>query len=314
MNPYGIQQIGVFVPNDAVDVYQLGEKLDADAGFIQSKLGFDRLRRKAAGQECSDLCVKAFEDLSGRTEFDLTSVDCVVVVTQNPDGVGLPHASAVVHHKLGLPAGIACFDISLGCTGYVHGLSVICGFLQQNQMQSGLLFTSDPYSRVIDMNDRDTAMLFGDAASCTLISDKPAFLLGESVFCTGSRFSDAIKICSDDNSLKMHGNQVFRFVAKTVPKQIQECLAKNGLTAGYTDLFLVHQGSRYIVETLAGALDLPAGKMPFDASNVGNTVSTTLPLMLKDYVPPESEVNTVLLSGFGVGLSSAATVIKRSVA
>jgi len=114
------------------------------------------------------------------------NIDALIVVTQNPD-VNLPHTSAIVHGKLSLPAKCACFDVSLGCSGYVYGLSIISSFLRENSLRTGLLFTSDPYSKIIDRNDKNTALLFGDAASVTLIGDDPIYTMGSFTFGTIGR-------------------------------------------------------------------------------------------------------------------------------
>ena len=111
-------------------------------------------------------------------------IDCLVVVTQNPDGDGLPHTSAIVHAKLNLKTSCAVFDISLGCSGYVYSLSIIKSFMESNSLKNGLLFTCDPYSKIIDINDKNTSMLFGDAATVTMMNTKPKLLLDKFIFAT----------------------------------------------------------------------------------------------------------------------------------
>jgi 3-oxoacyl-[acyl-carrier-protein] synthase III len=309
MMAWGIERIGAYVPEDSLDVCALGERLDANPQFVREKLGFASLRRKGSEEECSDLCVRAFNDLISNHKVDLSEVDCVVVVTQNADYGGIPHASAIVHQKLKLNASVACFDLSLGCSGYVQGLSVLSGFLAENGLRAGLLFTADPYSRVIDENDRDTVMLFGDAATCSLISRTPRYRMGKAAFLTDSQHSHAIRIPTRGGVLEMDGNLVFRFVAKQVPRQIRHCLQLNNCELDGIDTFLVHQGSKFIVDTLASSLCIPRNKIPFDASSVGNTVSSSLPLLLRKYVDCDVLPSPILLAGFGVGLSSAVNVL-----
>jgi 3-oxoacyl-[acyl-carrier-protein] synthase-3 len=311
MNPFGIQAIGVHAPAEGLDSFALGAAFDASPDFIEQKLGFRSLRRKAAGEECSDLCVRAYQDLLARAAGDLAAIDCVAVVTQNPDGGGIPHASAVVHRKLDLNRSVACFDISLGCTGYVHGLSILCGFLRENDFRAGLLFTSDPYSRIINPVDRDTVLLFGDAATCTYVSCQPRYRPGKTTYLTDGRWAEAIQVPDRAGYLQMNGNQVFRFVAKDVTAQIRHCLAANACTEDDIDLFLVHQGSKYIVDTLAAALKVPQERMPFAAGQLGNTVSSSLPWLLADQLETPKPAKRILLSGFGVGLASATTVLFR---
>jgi 3-oxoacyl-[acyl-carrier-protein] synthase-3 len=308
MNGIGIQEIGIYLPTRTLDVYSQSQQFQIEHKFIDEKLGFKKLCVKEELEETSDLCVKAYENLCQKVDIHLADVDCLVVVTQNPDGYGLPHTSAIVHKKLNIHPDVACFDISLGCSGYVQALSVITSFMQGNQMKCGLLFTADPYSKVINPNDRNTSLLFGDGATCTLISDSPRYTVGKTLHQTAGSMYHAIAVDKESGHLHMEGNLVFRFVAMNVPPQIDKCLYLNGCNPENVDLFLVHQGSKYIVENLAKALQIPFEKMPFKAETIGNTVSSSLPIMLTDYLT--SQYQSIIISGFGVGLSTATTLLK----
>ncbi|MAT15079.1 MAG: 3-oxoacyl-ACP synthase [Planctomyces sp.] len=309
-NP-GIETIGGWIPEQRLDLAELGAKFDAKPEFVKRKIGFTGLARKAQGEECSDLCVHAFNQIASRISFPLSEVECIVVVTQNPDTGAIPHAASLVHQKIGAPDTAACFDISLGCTGYVHGLSIVKGFMRENEMRRGLLFTSDPYSTIIDPEDRDTAMLFGDAATCTVLSENAQYQIGKSDFATESRSARAIYTDHWGGSLSMDGNLVFRSVSLTVPGLIQNNLKRNGTDIDKVDLCLLHQGSKFIVDTVRSLLRQSEEKVPFLAGPYGNTVSSSIPLMLRDVLAKETLPRQILLAGFGVGLSAAATVISR---
>lgn len=305
----GIADIGVHLPAQALDPQELGTRLQADPAFIRTKLGFERLLRKPREEFCSDLCVHAYNELARRRDFANSPIEAIIVVTQNPDGGGIPHASALVHRKLAARPEVACFDISLGCTGYVHGLSIALGFLRDNDLAGGLLFTADPYSQIINVEDRDTVLLFGDAATCTYLCRQPVFEAGRTVYCTDSRAAEAICVAKRGGQLRMDGNQVFRFVVRSVPQLIQQCLERNRLTQSDVDLFLVHQGSRYIVDTLRDQLKVSPERMPFATEQTGNTVSSTIPQLLQPYL--NSKARRIVVVGFGVGLAAAATVLYR---
>ena len=110
----------------------------------------------------------------------------------------------------------------------------------------------------------------------------------------------------------MSGNQVFRYVAKNVPKQIRHCLSKNDCDLDSIDLFLLHQGSKYIVETLATHLGVDKARVPFTSGQIGNTVSSSIPLLLAPLLDRvDGPPSRMLLSGFGVGLAAATTVVFR---
>lgn len=312
MSDVGIEAIGYHLPSATLDCVAVGEPLNASPDFIDQKLGFRKLCRKPGGQATSELAAKAFYDLCERTSLDPQQIECLVVVTQNPDGGGIPHVSARLHRQLELPGAVACFDISLGCSGFVHGLEIARGFMQLQGLKRGLLFTADPYSIIIDPNDRDTALLFGDGAACTLLSSQPRLRIGKTCYATGSEFADAILVDERGGSLRMNGNQVFRYVARSVPKQIKQCLQANHCELEEIDLFLLHQGSKYIVNTLMSNLRLDPERVPFTATDCGNTVSSSIPIMLAPLLQQtEGPPARTLLSGFGVGLAAATTVAFR---
>ena len=216
-----------------------------------------------------------------------------------------------MHRKLGLASTVACFDVSLACSGYVHGLSIISGFLRENSLNVGLLFTSDPYSRIIDPCDRDTVLLFADAATCTIVSPDWQYRVGKTCYLTDGSLAEAAQVKERAGCLRMNGHQVFRFVARQVLSQIRQCLQLNGCSIEDIDLFLVHQGSKYIVDTLAASLDLPSDRIPFGAGEIGNTISSSLPLLLTDQLRTPLGPRTILMAGFGAGLASATTVLHR---
>lgn len=303
----GITAIGSYVPEDSLDNLARLDEFGITESFISEKTGMFRLPRKGADQETSDLCVAAFDDLAAKTKIDRGSIDFVVVCTQNPDGFGLPHTAAVVHGLLGLPQACAAFDVSLGCSGYVYGLSLVKSFMEMNGLRKGLLFTADPYSKVIDNSDKDTVLLFGDAATVTLFDDDPVWDIGRFRFGTDGGSGDAIKV-GEDRVLHMNGRAVFEFSARMVPGMITDVVADNGMTLDDIDLFLLHQGSKFIVSTIRKRLKIDEARAPFTAQETGNTVSSTIPLMLSDTGPA---VSRVALAGFGVGLSWAGTVLVR---
>jgi len=278
----------------------------AEPELLEQKIGVRQISRRT-DEDTSDLAVAAVKDLQKRHPFDAGKIECLVVVTQNPDGFGLPHTAAIVHDKLGLPETCAAFDISLGCSGFVYGLSIITSFMEQNGMTTGLLVTSDPYSKVVDDDDRNTSLLFGDGAAATLVTDNPVWRAGRYVFGTAGKHRQALHV-NEDRTLVMNGRTVFTFSATAVPPAITRTLAANDVSLDDVDCFLLHQGSKYIVDTIAKRLGV-TDRTAFHAGDYGNTVSSSLPILLADVVPDDAE--TILISGFGVGLSLGCTILRR---
>jgi 3-oxoacyl-[acyl-carrier-protein] synthase-3 len=264
---------------------------------------------KPEEHEASDLCVEAFGDLENRRSVAREEIGCAVVVTQNPD-CNIPHVSAIVHSRLGLPEACACFDVGLGCTGYVHGLAIALGFMAGQGIRTGLLFTADPYSKIVDPADKNTSLLFGDAATVTLLGESPAYLAGPYSF--GTRSQDGPELaCAPGAKLVMNGQAIFNFAARAIPQDLQRLSARAALPLSEIDLFLLHQGSRFIVETIAQRAKLDPAKVPFASADYGNTVSSSIPMMLQKEIAPGG-ARMVIMSGFGVGLAYASAVLRRA--
>ncbi len=304
----GIESIAVYLPEGRVDNTKRLEQFNLTKEFLQTKTGMSRLSRKGEGEETSDMCCTAIQTLMDERELAAEEIECLIVCTQNPDGYGLPHTSAIVHGKLGLSRDCAVFDISLGCSGYVYGLSVIKGFMLSNEFTRGVLVTADPYSKVVDEQDKNTSLLFGDAATATLVSDKPKWDIGKFCFGTDGSHCFAINVNNETRLLEMNGRAVFNFTATVVPRNISRTLEENGLEKADIDCFVLHQGSRYIRDTLAKRMGLEPEKVPFQAGDYGNTVSSSVPIILAN----EGDVSKhILISGFGVGLSWGSTILTK---
>lgn len=303
----GIKNIGFHLPSQYQSNYDYREKFEVDDHFIENKIGFRKVALKAEEEDTSDLCVRAFEDLRKKEPIDLNTIDALVVVTQSPD-VNIPHTSAIVHSKLDLPENIACFDISLGCSGFVYALGAVEAMITQHGFRNALLFTADPYSKVVDREDKNTALLFGDAAAVTLVGENPVWASGKYNFGTiGKKHAELMIV---EEKLFMNGRAIFEFAARYIPGDIKKLLEKNNLTSEDIDLFALHQGSKYLIDTLVRRTRTSPEKMPFVAGEYGNTVSSSLPIFLAEYLD-KPNIKRILISGFGVGLSWASTILAR---
>ncbi|MCO7621388.1 ketoacyl-ACP synthase III [Pseudomonas guariconensis] len=308
----GIKSIASYVPVEGVDNYAQGAKFGKDQDFIFGKIGSTFLPRKDASQETSDLCVEAAKALfAANPRFDPASIEALIVVTQNGDAEGLPHTAAIVQQKLGLPTHIAAFDISLGCSGYVYGIYALKGFMEAAGLKNGLLITADPYSKIVDPEDRNTTMLFGDAATATWMGEDASWQLGKSLF--GSDGAGAEHLRTTDGKFFMNGRQVYNFALVKVPAHLQQLLEASGLQADDIDLYCLHQGSAAIVDAVSQRFNEGKQREKFvkDMVETGNTVSSSIPLLLEKYVL-DSPCKRVALSGFGVGLSWGSAILERN--
>lgn len=301
----GITEIGFYIPPGRISNIERKELFETDEDFILNKIGIDTVAVKEAGENTSDLAIKAYKHLEQKININKEEIEVVILVTQNPDS-NIPHTSAIIHGVIDFPESCACFDISLGCSGFVYGLSVIKGFMEANNMKKGILFTSDPYSKIIDPKDKNTALLFGDAATATYLTDDPAFTIGNFTF--GSIGKEAANLTCTNNTLFMNGRGIFNFAAKYVPLDVRAVLQKNNLSFEQIDKFIFHQGSKFIVDTLAKRIGIHSSKAVFDIKDYGNTVSSSIPIILEKTLHGK-DCKYVLISGFGVGLSWASTIL-----
>ncbi|MBS7326014.1 MAG: ketoacyl-ACP synthase III [Thiopseudomonas sp.] len=307
----GIRSIASYIPEGRIDNLAQAQKFGRDEEFVDAKLGTRTLSVKADSQETSDLATQAVERLlQANPALERSAIQALIVVTQNGDAEQLPHTSAIVQHKLGLPTTTACFDVGLGCSGYVYGLFVAKGFMQATGLKNAVLVTADPYSKIMDREDRMTTLLFGDAATATwLTDDQPQWLLGASAF--GGDGGGAEYLVVRDGHFHMNGRQVFNFASLKIIPHMQEVLDQAGLTFDDVQAICLHQGSGAIVDAIAKRLGEPHGhKVIKDMFGAGNTVSSSIPMLLEHYAA-NPEWNNVLISGFGVGLSWGSALLQR---
>jgi 3-oxoacyl-[acyl-carrier-protein] synthase-3 len=155
-------------------------------------------------------------------------------------------------------------------------------------------------------------LLFGDGATVTLIESTTAKrpLLAPVRFAAETNGTQSAALCNVNGKLRMNGRQVFQYSATAVPEQIKATLSAHRLKLEDIDLFLFHQGSKYIVDAVAKRLELPPSKVPTNLAHHGNTVSSTIPLLLEPLVH-DARVRRILVCGFGVGLSTATAILER---
>ncbi|WP_337881102.1 ketoacyl-ACP synthase III [Rheinheimera sp.] len=304
----GIKAIASYIPEKNVDNIALAAEFGETAEFVEQKLGAIKLPRKAASEETSDLCVKAIQRLQQQElGLDLNSIDALIIITQNGDGEGLPHTAALVQQKAGLSKAVAAFDVSLGCSGYVYGLYILKGLLEASGLQQGLLITADPYSKVIDPSDRVTSMLFGDAATATWLHSDPVWKLGKVHYGTDGSGAEFLQV--SNGRLSMNGRQVFNFASVNVPPHIKQLLQLGALDEEQVDAFVIHQGSAAIVDAVSRRFQ-QSDKFIKDLTDTGNTVSSSIPLLLQKYAM-QSQWQNLVISGFGVGFSWASALLYK---
>ncbi len=184
--------------------------------------------------------------------------------------------------------------------------------MEANGLSNGILVTSDPYSDIINPLDQNTSLLFGDSSTATLIQKNPdpnCYKIGKLYGYTNGK--EGSSISKVNNLLSMNGRAVFNFALKTVPPQIKYCLEEEEIKEEDIDLYLMHQGSKAIVEAISRSFPSNKDKFICNILNSGNTVSSSIPLILKSILSGKNLPKTILASGFGIGLSIGTMIIKK---
>lgn len=267
----------------------------------------------------SDMAVNATNNLFDEYNIDPSTVDFLIYCTQSPDYV-LPTTACMLQDRLGLRNDIGALDINLGCSGFVYGLSLVQGLVKSGAAKEILLITSDTYSKFIKKDDKSNRTIFGDGASATLISGVTGFAKIKSfVFGTDGSGYDKLIVnnsgCRKDlnnpeSALYMDGKAIFEFTAEKVPLLIKDVLLKNSLKQDDIDMFVFHQANKYMLNFIRKKVGIDQEKFYVNIEGKGNTVSSTIPIALKDASDKINNGDKVLLAGFGVGLSLAGCVIE----
>lgn len=325
-----IKAIASAVPGTVEDAAAIAAATGANVDFIIDKVGIRERHVLAADETGVDLAEAACRRLFEATGLAPSEVDLLVFVTQTPD-YPIPHNSALLAARLDLSPRLAAFDISLGCSGFVYALSVVEHFLAGEELDTALLVTCDPYSKIIAAEDKATNAVFGDAATATLVHRTDGLLkAGRCDYGTdGGGYRALIREAGgaknplidgpdepapqyERNSLRlqMRGRDVYDFVMTRVPESVERCLARNGLSLDRIDRFALHQGSQHMLRSLAGRIGAPDDKVLYNIDRYGNTVSSTIPMLLEEELSKDgASSRRILISGFGVGLSWATNVL-----
>lgn len=296
---------------------------------ILDKTGIATRRIAAPGETAVDLAQAAANALFAQGRVAPGDIDYLLFCTQAPDHI-LPTSACLLQQRLGLRTDIGALDFNLGCSGFVYGLSLAQALIASGQARRVLLLTADTYSKLIHPMDRGVRSLFGDGAAATLIeaveTDAPA--LGPFVFGTdGSGAENLIvpaggfrqprtaetAVVAEDASgnlrsadhLYMNGAAIMTFTLGAVPAAVDQLLARAGAAIGDYDAVVLHQASAFILDRLRRKLAVAEDRFVVALRDVGNTVSSTIPMALEPLVK-DGRARRVLLVGFGVGYSWAA--------
>ncbi len=325
-----IKNIEYVFPKQKITNNDLAKQFqDYDFEKFEEKVGIINRYWVSEDETAFDLAKEACEKLFEK--IDRQEIDYILYCTQSPEYF-LPTTACVLQNQLGLKKNIGALDFNLGCSGYVYGVGLAKGLINSGQAKNVLLVTAETYSKYLHPNDRSNRAIFGDAATATLISFSNKECVGEFLFGTDGSGYDKLIVkngCSKspfstkaneitygtnnvytDNHLYMNGPEVFNFTSEVVPNFTKEVLEKNQKEIKDINQFVFHQANSFMLNFMRKRLKIDTECFYIDLKDGGNTVSSTIPIALKNYSQNnEFEEQEIIIVGFGVGLSWAGGLI-----
>lgn len=316
----GITAIGAYAPSKVLSNDDLSKFMDTSDEWISTRTGIRRRHVAADDEFTADLAVSAIKDMQRRYgEAVLEGVDMVIVATNTPDAY-FPSTAAMVQDYFGLKAG--AFDLLAACPGWVYALSVAQAYVESGICKKVLAIGAEALTKIIDWNDRSTAVLFGDGAGATLVEavEEPfgikSMILGADGAGGKHLHAKAVGKCLLDGTklgehVYMNGSEVFKFAVRVMKTSTVEAIEQAGLKTEDISLFVPHQANLRIINAARERLELAEDKVVVTVDEYGNNSTASIPLALCHALDGGRihAGDNLLLVSFGAGLTWAASVL-----
>lgn len=299
---------------------------------VADKVGVNIRHLASPHETAGDMAEQAAKHLFEEYNINPSEIDFLMLCTQSPDYY-LPSTACMLQNRLGIPTSAGAFDYNLGCSGCIYGMALAKGLVAAGIAKNILLLTAETYNKYLHPDDKSNRSIFGDGAAACLISTEGFAEIGEFVLGTdgsgaehlivktgasrrkeptGFQDEDAEGHVRRDDYLYMNGGAIFNFTLDAVPAMMNQLFEKSGLKKDDIDYFVFHQANKFMLNTIRKVCAISKDKFYIDLTDVGNTVSSTILIGLKECIK-NGTIKTgmkVMTCGFGVGLSWGGTVLK----
>jgi 3-oxoacyl-[acyl-carrier-protein] synthase-3 len=314
--------VGAYLPARVVDNDALASRLDTSDAWIRERTGITRRHIAADDELTSDLAVAAARRALERAGAKPAAVEAIVLATSTPDHT-FPATATAVQRKLGAPIGIA-LDVQAVCAGFAYALAVADSLLRLGHARTALVIGAETFSRLLDWNDRSTAVLFGDGAGALLLrADRQGGtladrgLLATKLAADGRHYGDlwvdgGPSATRSTGHLRMNGREVFRHAVARLTESVLAVLGETGLSVDDLDLLVPHQANLRIIEAVAKRLGVPAEKTVVTVDRHANTSAASIPLAL-DVAANDGRLvagRLVAVNALGGGFAWGATLLR----
>ncbi|QVK19542.1 ketoacyl-ACP synthase III [Mycoplasmatota bacterium] len=307
MNNVKVISTGSYAPSKIMSNKDFEKIVDTNDEWIVQRTGIKN-RHFSTGENTSDLAYQAALNAIQKVDYDTKKIDLIIVATFTPDYLS-PGVANLVQAKLGLSEqDITCFDLNSGCTGLIYALNVAGSMLNSGKYQSALIIGAEVITKVIDFNDRNTCVLFGDGAGCLIlentVEDKLAYFYSTSQ-------GELNKTLYVDEFIHMDGKRVYQFAVGAVEKAINKVLDDSGISLDEVTRIIPHQANIRIIQSVAKSLKIDMDKFFLNIDQYGNTSAASIAIALDEYINSKKSVENekLLLVGFGSGFTYGAALI-----
>lgn len=322
-----ITGMGYYVPPRTITNSDLERLVETSDQWIRERTGIDVRHVCDADSATSDLAVEASLRALADANVDAKDIDLVVLATATPDNL-FPATACIVQNRIGA-VNAGAFDLSCGCAGWLYALSVANGFIQAGMFRKILVIGADSLSKVVNWEDRNTCVLFGDGAGAAVVEPAPDGLgLMSFILRSDGSGSDLLKlpgggsrlpctaetIAGKQHYIHMAGREVFKFAVNAFVDTTLDVLTSAGLAVHDVDIFVPHQANMRIINAAASRLGIPQDKVFLNVQRYGNTSCASIPIALSEAVQNGKvrHGDVVAICAFGSGLCWGGSVMRWS--
>ncbi|CEQ31339.1 3-oxoacyl-ACP synthase [[Clostridium] sordellii] len=323
----GIVGVGSYVPKNIISNFDLEKIMDTSDEWIKTRTGIRERRIVDENEATSDLATKAALNAIKDANLTPEDIDLIIVATITPDMI-FPSTACLVQANIKATKAV-CFDLEAACSGFIYGITVAKQFIESDTYKHVLVIGAEALSRILDYEDRSTAILFGDGAGAVVMGPvSEGGVLSTSLGSDGNG-KDYLNIpaggsktpASEDSIknrlhfIKMAGNDVFKFAVRIMQDASVECIKSANLEIQDIDYLIPHQANIRIIEASAKRLKLSMDKVYVNLDKYGNMSAASIPVAL-DEAYREGKIkkgDDIVLVGFGGGLTWGASVVRWSI-
>ena len=310
MNGLKLLGTGYALPTRVLDNDAMTAYVETSDEWITTRTGIRQRHFCGEGESTTTLAIEAARKALDDSGLDKSEIGCVIVATSSGEYV-MPSTACLVHKALELNENIPVFDLGAACAGFLYAVDAARAMLLAHGGRAALVIGAEQMSQLLDMADRNTCVLFGDAAGAAVFAlDEDA----EYAYVCGTRGDMAIQVGGPRRTLAMtmEGQNVFRFAVSTIPATVEELLAKTGKTLGDVDWVICHQANQRIIDASVRRLGVPAEKFYKNLDRYANTSAASIPLALAEMKESGrlTSGQRVILVGFGGGLTWAGIMLR----